>query len=108
MLGKAGLAAGATLGAWEVGTAIGKAIEPGITSILDKMSFNTSEGIGEMNPVEALMLKFSRMTGIGLDDQTLANLERSESMMKRGDIKVVMADPRLKEVHTPTRGGSFE
>ena len=109
MLGKAGMAAGAALGGWEIGTAIGEAIEPGITAWLDKnTSKQTDEGIGEANIAERALLKLMRVTGLGLDEQTLSNLNRSEAMVKRGDIKITMVDPRLKEVHSPTRGGSFE
>lgn len=105
MLGKAGLVGAAGLAGYGVGTLI----EPLVSEALDKYTMKqTSEGIGEMNILERAMLKFSRMTGVGLDEQTLSNLTRSEAMVKSGQIKVVMADPRLKEVHTPTRGGSFE
>jgi hypothetical protein len=105
MLGKAGLVGAAGV----AGYAVGQMIEPYVASALDKYTLApSSEGIGDMNVVERAMLKFSRMTGLGLDEQTLSNLNRSEAMTKSGQVKVVIADPRLKEVHSPTRGGSFE
>jgi len=98
LLGKAGL----------IGTAAMIA-SPIMKELADEYTMKqTTEGIGEANIVDRALLKLMRMTGIGLDEQTLSNLTRSEAMVKSGEIKVVMADPRLKEVHTPTRGGSFE
>lgn len=105
LLGKAGLVGAAGM----VGYGVGSVIEPYVSEALDKYTMApTSEGIGDMNVVERMMLKLARMTGVGLDEQTLSNLNRSEAMVKRGDIKITMVDPRLKEVHSPTRGGSFE
>ena len=84
-------------------------VSPIIKEIADEYTMKqTTEGIGEANVFDRALLKLMRFTGLGLDEQTRENLTRSEAMVKGGQIKVVMADPRLKEVHTPTRGGSFE
>jgi hypothetical protein len=33
-------------------------------------------------------------------------MDKVDAMRAGGQVKVIMADPRLKEVHTPTRGGA--
>lgn len=88
-----------------VGTAAYAAYSTGAPAVKGFMERNN---ITIYNPFEGAIDKLMGALGLSAAAPVQSPVVSAEPVTKRNDVKIIMADPRLKEVHSPTRGGSFE